>query len=178
VQDREQIRDAALKALMSGGISGAVLGAGSKVLGGARSLKDIAKGAGIAGLASGALSGGAALLGSQIMGAPSDDDPHGFTHRGAVGGAVGGSLLGGGLGAAAAGGLVSLPKGKNGNLIFDYFNKLAARPNRARILKGAALGALGLGTVAGYQGSDEGMQVDFLNEEMKRAKRRQMGITE
>jgi len=166
-----QVRDATLKALLSGALSGGALGAGGRILGGARKLSDVMKGAAVGGGISGALSGGSTYLGSEIMGPPKETDPSAFTHRGGVGGAVGGGTLGAALGAGAAGGLIGLP---SKNVVTDYFTKLARKPNLKGILAGAGAGALGLGAIAGYMGSDEGMQVDFLNEEMKRAKRRKM----
>lgn len=167
----DQVREATLKALLSGALSGGALGAGGRLLGGARKLKDLAKGAAIGGGISGALAGGSTYLGSEIMGPPKEADSHAFTHRGGVGGAVGGGTLGAALGAGAAGGLIGLP---SKNVVTDYFTKLARKPNLRGVLAGAGAGALGLGALAGYMGSDEGMQVDFINQEMRRAKRRQL----
>lgn len=168
----QQVRDATIKALISGALSGGALGAGARVLGGARKLRDIAGPALGAAAASGGIAGGSTYLGSQLMGAPDPEETSGFTHRGALGGALGGGALGGVLGAGAASGIVKPPMN---NLVTDYFKRLARKPSRAGILKGAAAGALGLGGLAGYLGSDEGMQVDFLNEEIKRRMRQRMG---
>src|SRR5438045_3134464 len=101
---KDDMLDNVRSAALSGLASGALLGGAGKIIGGARKLSDIAKGAGIGGAISGGLSAGATGLGSALMGNPSDDDSSGFTHRGAVGGALGGLLLGGGIGGLASAG--------------------------------------------------------------------------
>lgn len=169
-----KIAQATLKALMSGAASGGVLGAGTKLVGGGRTLADIggaaAKGAAIGG----AGAAGSTWLGSHILGAPDDDDKAAYTHRGALGGAVGGVAAGSTLGALAARGTIQAPK--DANLLFDYFRAMAKNPTKYKTLKGGLIGGLGLGALAAYQGGDEGMQLDAMNEEMRRRKRQQMGL--
>jgi hypothetical protein len=64
------------------------------------------------------------------------------------------------------------PQGSS--VISGYLRKFGAKPG----LKSAALTALlggGVGAAAGgYMGNDEGLMLDFINEEAKQAKKRQM----
>jgi hypothetical protein len=167
---RSALGDAVRNAALSGAAGGAVLGGAGRLLGGTRKFSDLLKGMAQAAGISGGLAAGSTGLGTVIMGGtPDEDDPHGFTHRGALGGAVGGTLLGAGLGALVGRGVLKAP-GKN--LVSDYFRNLAKRGGAGGLLHGAAAGALGGGAVAGYQGADEGMQLDFLRSEVQDSKRR------
>jgi len=95
----KDVRDATLKALLSGGLSGAAFGGGAGVLSGSSPIK----GALVGGLGGAALAGGSTYLGSKLMGAPDDGDPTGYTKRAGLGGALAGGTIGGGLGALAGG---------------------------------------------------------------------------
>jgi hypothetical protein len=186
-KDDPKIRDATLTALLGGGVTGGILGGASglfgEVSGAAKAagpkavrnaiLKSIGTKAALGALASGALAGGSAYIGNKAMGVPDDADPTGYTTRGAVGGAIGGGVGGAGIGALAARGKIPLPK-KSPDLLRAYAQKLKAMPLSKGAGIGAALGALGLGSLAAYQGADEGMQLDFLNNQMEAEKRKKM----
>ncbi len=175
-------------AATSGAISGATLGAIGRLLAGARKPSELLK-AGTAGaLASGALSGGSTYLGGKLLGAPEEGDPSGYTTRGMAGGILGGGVLGGGLGylmgsgkfgklartsALAAKAEELIPD----NLIFEWLRKQAKNPSLAKTAAATAtLGGIGAGT-AGYLGSSEGMQLDYLKDQIdaKRRERAQAG---
>jgi hypothetical protein len=158
--------DAAKQAALSGALTGGTLGSVGALLGGARSKAALLKAALLGAGAGGTVAGGTNLLGTAIMGPPAADDPTAYTRRGAVGGAVGGGLLGAGIGALAAKGKIKIP---GSPMIAGFFEKMAGSPTAAK--RGAILGALGLGAAAAYQGSDEGMQVDAINQEMERRRR-------
>lgn len=151
--------------LISGGISGAVLGGGASALGGAKTLGAIGKsalhGAGIGA----ALGGGSDLAADVIKGEPDPNDPTAYSKRGAFGGALAGGLGGAALGALVSGG------GAKGALSRDLKAGLMKQLGRGVVAKGVgklssrAVGAGALGSlgalVGGYQGGDEGMQMDF-----------------
>lgn len=168
-------KDAALKALLSGGVSGALFGAGSKLLGskvpvGAWDLlKSAATGAAVAA----PIAGGSNYLGSKIMGPPGDDEPSGFTRRGAVGGALGGGAIGAGLGALASRGTIPLPA-STPHFITEYIKKIKAMPGKKPLAIGAGIGALLGGGLAGGMGADEGMQLDLVTNELNEAKRKRL----
>lgn len=166
---RSAIADAVKNAALSGAAGGALLGGAGRLLGGARKLPELLKGMAQAGAISGGLAAGSTGLGSAILGAPTEEESHGFTHRGAVGGAVGGTLLGAGLGAVIGKGLLKAP---GRNIVSEYFRGLAKRGGTKGLLHGAAAGGIGGGLVAGYQGADEGMQLDFIRSELEDQKRR------
>lgn len=166
---RSAIAEAMTSAALSGAAGGALLGGASRILGGTRKFSDLLKGMGTAGAIGGGLAAGSTGIGSAMLGMPDKEESHGFTHRGALGGAVGGTLLGAGLGALAGKGHIKAP---GSNLISDYFRNLAKRGGSTGLLHGAAAGAVGGGLAAGYQGADEGMQLDFLRSELEDQKRR------
>lgn len=180
-----------LKALaLSGMVSGAVLGTGSRLLGNFTKAGDLVKG----GLAGAAIGGTAAAssgaLGEAILGHPgaSEEDP--YTRRGAIGGAAGGTILGGLSGAAIGSGTVKSfakkylsesakaelegtlrPTGKN--ILIDALKRNALKGGLKGALIGATGGATILGGLAAYQGADEGMQADILaNARRKHARKR------
>lgn len=167
-QRRQTAGDAARQATLSGAASGGALGGISALLGGARSKAALLKAALLGAGAGGALAGGTNILGTAIMGEPSEEDATAYTRRGALGGLVGGGLLGAGLGALAAKGKIRIPG--DPNLVSDYFKRLGMGGAGAA-KKGAIAGALGLGAAASYQGADEGMQVDAINQELLRRRK-------
>lgn len=167
-EDSSPIRDAALSAGFTGGTM-----AGLGTLFGKFSPKELAemslkkrvlsamlKGAGTYA----ALGAGATAAGVGLLGKPREDEPTGYTRRGAVGGAVGGGLVGGGLGALVGSGKVKMPSSITPDWLLEYAGKLKGKKGA---LIGAGLGALGLGAAASYAGSDEGMPLDFIANEMR-----------
>lgn len=130
-----------------------------------RVLKAMLKGAG----AYGALGAGATAAGVGLMGKPEADEPTGYTRRGGIGGAVAGGAVGGGLGALVGSGKMKLPSAAP-EWLAHYASKLKGGKGA---LIGAGIGALGLGAAASYAGSDEGMPLDFLANEMRERKKRE-----
>jgi hypothetical protein len=178
---RENVMGAAKDAATSGGLTGALLGAGSSFLSGQRSVPKMLARAAALGLGTGAMTGAGTLIGSSLLGAPDEGEQGGFTKRAGVGGAIGGGLLGAGFGAlmgSGAGGKVlkalqKLPGyGRAAavaskelpidNLATDVLKKWARTPGSSAAKKSAAfLGAGGAG-LGGALGASEGMQVDYL----------------
>lgn len=176
--DESRIREATLTALLGGGLTGSVMGGLGGLFdshgGSGKALKRKAMIGALAGGAAGAgIAGGSTFLGNKILGAPEEDDPTGFTTRGAVGGAVGGGIGGAGLGALAAREKIPFPK-KSPEFLRAYASKLKAMPLSKGAGIGAAVGALGLGSLASYLGADEGMQLDFINNQVKAEKMKKM----
>ena len=168
-------REAALKALISGGISGAAFGAGAKLLGSKGPAKawDLLKAAATGGAIAAPIAGGSNYLGSKVMGPPRDDEPSGFTRRGAVGGVLGGGAIGAGLGALASRGTIPLPA-STPHFVTEYIKKLKAMPGKKPLGIGAAIGGLLGGGIAGSMGADEGMQMDLIQNELNEEKRRKL----
>lgn len=169
----DQVKDATFTALLSGGLSGAGLGAVSKLMGSAKRAtpKELLKAAILGGSVYGGLSGGSTALGSYIMGPPKEDDPSAFTMRGGVGGGVAGGALGAGLGAAVAGGAINAPK-QIPAFAANYLKNL--RSSKNPLLKGAGIGAAAIGLPMAFLASDEGMQTDFIRNQVQAAKRRKL----
>jgi len=155
--------------LISGGVSGGVLGGAGSLLGGAKGFGPVGKAAALGALLSGGLSAGSGLLGDALM-PGGEGDPQANTKKGAIGGAVGGGLIGAGAGALLGiGGKGGVGRTLKAVLMSNLGRGVLAKGlgKIATPLGGAAsIGALG-GLVGGYQGSDEGMQVDFI-ENLKR----------
>lgn len=140
-------------AALSGGASGASLGALSLLKRGTSVASAGATAAKLGALSAGIVGGGA-LIGSRIVGDPRKEEGAPFTKRAALGGAITGALVGG------AGGLL---------LRNTKFMKDAAKTWRpakwmteAPALGAGALGALGGAVIGGAQGADEGQQVDSI----------------
>lgn len=161
--------------LISGALSGAVLGAGGSALSGAKTVGAIAKsalhGAGIGA----ALGGGSDLAADAVLGEPDPNNRTAYSKRGAMGGALAGGLGGAALGALVSGG------GAKGALSRDLKAGLINKLGRGVVAKGVgklgsrAVGAGVVGSlgalVGGYQGGEEGMQMDFyhgLNEDKRK----------
>lgn len=165
--------------LISGALSGAMLGAGGSALSGAKTVGAIAKsalhGAGIGA----ALGGGSDLAADAVLGEPDPSNRTAYSKRGAMGGA-----LAGGLGGAALGALI-VGKGKAPSYLREaLMNKLGngVLANGVGNLGSRALGAGVVGSlgalVGGYQGGEEGMQMDFyhgLNEDKRKRMAQKVG---
>jgi hypothetical protein len=170
----ERTKEATIKALISGGLTGGGFGLAAQLAGKAKPsraaiLKAILTGGGTAA----GVAGGATYLGSKIAGPPGEDEASGYTRRGTLGGVLGGGAVGSALGAATGSGKVNVPNSA------PYYLRMAAErlkslPKGRGALLGGALGAGLAGSFAGWMGADEGMQLDVLENEMREARKRQM----
>lgn len=169
----EQDNKELLKLIASGALSGALLGAGGRFLSGAKSIGSLASGAATGAGLSGGLTGLSGAIGLGVGGTPSEEESSGYSTRLGIGGGIAGGLAGAGLGALMA------SKGGR-SFALDALKKVGAGSFSNEIKRGssllgkavggmknpgyaaAGLGALGA-TVGGYQGLDEGMQMDFLH---------------
>lgn len=186
-------RNKRLKELaLSGIISGGVLGAGGKAISGAKKLSDILKAGAVGAGAGGALSLGSGAIGGAVLGEAGENEESAHTKRGSLGGALGGALVGG-----LAGGVATSAKARalvmklankygKGASVKDAFASKDSAGNVTNILLdkikkinnpkiGAAVGAGTLGSVAAYQGADEGMQLDFV-ESLRRERQRKKAM--
>lgn len=172
--DDPSLRDSTLKALLSGGISGSIVGSLPTLLSKGRpNLKRLLQAASVGGGIGATAAGGSTLAGSAILGTPDEDEPSGYTRRGALGGAAVGGTLGGALGALAGSGKVE-SKASYPYLVRQMMDKLGKMPKGRGALLGA-LGGAGVGALgAAASGADEGMQLDVISHEMRDAKRRKM----
>lgn len=171
----ERVKDATIKALTSGALSGAIFGAGAKMLASKSPAKmwEILKTAGLGAGLTGGLAGGSAYIGNSALGAPGDDEPSGYTRRGALGGAVGGGVLGSALGALVSRKGVPLPKAAP-HFAKAMVERLRKMPSGKGLKWGAGVGALGAGTAGAAVGADEGMSLDLLANELRDAERKRM----
>jgi len=163
-----------IKLIASGGVSGGLIGGVGSLLGGAPTLRAAGKAAAIGSALSGGLAGLSGAIGLKALGSPSEEDGSGYTKRLGAGGAIAGGLSG-----AALGSLMAIPSVRNvvasklgGGLISRGIKNMkgVAAPMASVGAGGAAIGA--------YQGSDEGMQMDFIRnlsrEQKEKILRRQM----
>lgn len=183
-----EIEEAAKGAAISGGLSGMLYGGVGNILSGGRKLSHMLKAAGIGGLVTASAAGGATYLGSQILGAPEAEDPGAYATRGGLGGLLAGGLTGGALGALVGSGklqkFAKLPfasklaqKAKEGmgeNLVTSKLMEWAKEGGAPASKKGAALLGAILGGTGMAIGSGEGMQVDYLRNQLARERRRKM----
>lgn len=175
-KERERLLESTRAAATSGGISGGITGAMGRLLAGRKNPMEILKAAlGVGALGAG-LAGGATYVGGQLMGPAPKNDPSSYTTRGGLGGLVGGGLVGAALGGLIGGGKLRVPKiaGVTDNIIGDKLASLALSPSSRNAKIGAALGGAGLGAGAGYLGADEGMQLDFLKNEVAKSQKKRM----
>jgi len=185
----ETLKDELLKLILSGAVSGGILGGGGRLLSGARSVGALAKGAGLGAAVSGGLTGLSGAIGLGVGGSPTEEEGSGYSKRLGVGGAIAGGLAGAGLGAlmgskgGRAGALSLLQKMGGGDMAREITKGSSVLGRGIGALKkpGYAAAGLGLGgsAVGAFQGADEGMQLDFLHnlsrEQKEKALRRQMG---
>lgn len=170
---KKKMKDLAL----SGALSGAVLGSGASFFNGAKSLGQILKSGAVGAGLAGSMSVGSGYLGNKLMGQDDSDDPNGNTKRGALGGAVAGGLTGGAIGIGLKNKTIKeaiLKRLTEKEVVLKELTEssLLKRGVQAASKKPwlAALAAAGLiGAGASYQGADEGMQADFL-QNLKRQK--------
>jgi len=152
-------------AALSGALSGSLIGGGSGLMEG-YSKRAILKRALLGALGGGALAGSAIGLGHEMLGQPEDEGA--YTRSGAVGGLAAGAGAGAAGGAALASGLIPSKRG-----LLARIAKMGYGPAMST---GAVVGA-GAGA---FQGSDEGMQLDYIKNEMDRHNRekllREMGL--
>jgi hypothetical protein len=194
MEDKNKVSkwDAIRNSMLSGGLSGSVLGGVGRALSGTRKPWEIATAAGLGGLVNAGLVGGSVGVGSALMGEPGEEDSSGYTKRAATGGALAGGAAGAGLGALGAKGKLAewLEKSKYGpkiaeklpidNIIVDNLKKfiMEESPMMEKIKlgsplrRGLALGALLGGTVGAAQAGGEGMQVDVMAQEIAKQQRR------
>lgn len=170
----QAIKDAAI----SGSASGALLGGFGRMLAGSRKPWELLKSAGIGAGLTGALTAGSTAIGSGLMGAPAPGDSSGYTTRGLVGGLVGGGAIGAGMGALAA-----HPRLKNlyklvpnklkselplDNALMDAMKKMS---QKGQMAPAASLGGATVGGLGAFLGSDEGMQIDFIQDQLRKRRR-------
>lgn len=179
---RRSIGEATALAGGTGALTGAGIGGIGSMLRGVRNPAQLARAALAGALGGGAIAGGSTALGSALLGSPDRGETSPYTARAGLGGALLGGLGGGGLGALIASGymtrnpqlgawLARFSPVPTKNLVGDLYSALSRNPTTARTLlgggAGAALGSLG----AGYVASDEGMGVDVLDQQLRRARR-------
>lgn len=164
---------------LSGGLTGALLGAAGRLGGKLTKFSDLIKPATIGAGVGGGLAVGSGYTGEKLLGEPDLEESNPYTKRGAVGGAaLGGTLgagIGAGIGSGALGGLAKsiLPAD---NVITD---RILAAARSGGLGKAGRLGLLGGAAGAamlGYQGADEGMQMDVIENERRRKLLEDLGL--
>jgi hypothetical protein len=141
----------AQKAAASGAAGGALYGGvGSMLLGSGP--KGAIRNAILAALAGGTVSGVGVGAGAKLMGDPEEDEISPYTRRGALGGATVGGGLGALLGAALGKKYLKMPK-------LAAIGSLSPK-------KAALAGGLGGAASGSYMAADEGMQLDFIQNEL------------
>jgi hypothetical protein len=168
---------AAMRNALMGALTGGAIGGGGKFLSGANKMRDIMRAAAAGGALGGTAAGATNVAGNAMMGAPDPEDPSAFKTRGLAGGALLGALAGGGMGAAGAAGKLPLraimaKMGIPENMITREIAKMAGNPSLSGIMKGAGLGAATVGIPLAYEGFDEGMGMDEVQEQINKEQRR------
>jgi hypothetical protein len=167
--EHDEARKAALQATLSSGAAGGLYGLGFAAISGKKKALELAKFAAKAGLISGSVGGGGVYAGSRILGMPSEEETTGMTRRATTGGALIGGAAGMGVGAlAGSGALKANPKS---NLIGEYLAKIGSRPGLKSATRGAAVTGLAGSLIGAYLGNDEGMMLDFIDQEKKQRQR-------
>lgn len=165
-RDRRELPPA-VKAGLSGAASGAVLGALPLLRRGVtvrKGLKSILATGG----ASAAIVGGGTIVGSKILGKPRRDEGAAYTKRAALGGALAGA--GGGLTAG-----ILATKTRGGRKVLAKLAKTwrpAALAKKTGVAGASAIGGTAGLAVGGFQGADEGQQVDSLDNLKKDLKKK------
>jgi hypothetical protein len=178
LEDRKKRRilESAKHAGLGGLVSGIIGGGTGKLMAGERSMANILKAAGNSGLLFGGLAAGATAMGGAVMGAPDPEDPGGYSKSGGYGGLIGGGIAGAGLGALIGAGKMKVPAitGVTDNIIAGKLAALAGKPSVRNAKIGALIGGGALGGAAGFRGMEEGMQLDFLNNQVRKLKKDRM----
>lgn len=185
----KRIRDLMVSAALGGGVVGAGASALQRGASLGSTLRGGALGAGVGSL----LAGGGGTVGDFIMGEPDADESHPFLKRGVVGGLVGGGALGalgGGLAASGTLGKAFAANPKLREMAQKILGKESVffRPEENFLLRslrdksrnpsfaGTVAGGLGAGAITGaaasYQGFDEGMQADFIEDQKRKLRER------
>lgn len=159
-------------AALSGAASGAVLGGAGSILTGAN-LKSALRAALLGSVASAGMAGGGMAIGNSILGDPPDEDEiNPNTRRTALGGGIAGGSIGALLGGALGKKYLRLP-GATG--LTKY---IASKSPKTAALLGGGSGAL----AGSYLAADEGMQLDFLQNELdaleRKRRAKELGIYE
>jgi hypothetical protein len=160
---------------LGGGLSGAIMGGATSLLGGAGKWGKVAQAAGLGAAGGAGLASGSGYVGGKVLDA-NPNDPTNNTKRGAIGGLLAGAVGGLGLGA-----LMKIPsvKGKIVTMLSEAGNpgilgKAIDKMPLKKVALGTGLVGAGAGAMSGY---DEGMQADFISnieKQAKEKKRRQM----
>jgi hypothetical protein len=170
-QQRKKLKKTTKDAALGSGLTSAITGAGYGFFT-KKNPHDVLALAAKSGLLGGLIGGGSVYAGSKILGLPQPEETTGYTRRGSLGGSVVGGGLGIGLGAGLGSGLI--PRPRSTNLITKYIAQLVKKPGLQTAAKGAAiLGPIGAIT-GGYLGNDEGLILDFIDQEKKQAMRKKM----
>ena len=172
----------ALRLALMGALTGGAFGAGAKFYSGAKDLGSILRAAGIGAGVAGGVAGGSHLVGNAVMGEPQEGETNPNAKRGVLGGVLLGALAGGGLGAAGAAGKIPFALKKLAakfadeipveNMITRKIGQYAEKPTTVGMKKGALMGAAALGIPMAYEGGDEGMYYDQMQEEIAKEQRR------
>lgn len=191
-ENKESMLQRIKRSALSGGVSGAILGAGSTALTSSLKPVDLLKGAlHGAGLGS-AVTGIGTGLGESLMGAPGAEESNPSLKRGALGGGVAGAVLGGLGGLALATGKLSTlsrlaPKAasaiekfmakeaEKGSARSGLIGKVKKLAQDGAVAHAATLGAAGGGALGAYYGGDEGLQADAVNAQFQREKEKYGG---
>ncbi len=157
------MNDSTRNATISGAASGGILGGvGAGLAGGG--IKSALRAALLGALTGGAVSGAGQAAGAAALGDIEEGEVNPYTRRGVLGGGLAGAGMGGLLGAALSRKFLRVPGAKGA------IGALASKtPGKA-----AGIGAGAGGAFGAYQAGDEGMQLDFIQNEMDdtRKKRR------
>ena len=185
----------AIKAALSGALTGGVFGGGGAALTGEKELAKLLKAALIGGGLGGTAAGSATAVGEDVMGEPTQEEGGApYARRGGIGGMLLGGGIGAALGAAGASGKLGklaehapqflktagmaakneMPKGLVDNILIKKIAELGKNPSLKGVALGAGLGAATLGAPMGYYAAGEGSGIDTMNRELEDEKKRRL----